>query len=237
MRKIAVLSGKGGVGKSSVCALVSMALSEHSKVVLLDFDICGPSAAAILNATGKVYKRARGLSPIPATENLSLVSMSSLMGQSDSVIWRGPKKVAVLSMFFESIEGYDYVVVDTPPGLAEEHWFLCDRGFDAIIVTTPQNAALSDSRSSIEFCHRNGIPILGLFENMAGLACEGCSRITNVFGAKGGEKLANSYSIRCLGRLPIEQAFLEAVASGDLLQRGSSLKSYTIVLDGIRSVV
>ena len=238
MKIIAIMSGKGGVGKSSICTLVSMVLSENAKVMLLDFDICGPSINTALNVSGAVYKGSTGLVPVSAAENLDVLSMASLIRQGDSVIWRGPKKVATLDLFFESIGGkYDYVVIDTPPGLAEEHWFLCEKGVKSIIVSTPQNIALSNTISSVDFCVQNGIEILGVFENMSGLKCEKCSSVTNVFGTKGVEHLAKTHGIRHLGTLPMDLGLIRAVKEGSIVQEKENLISYQIIKEGIKDIV
>lgn len=236
MKIVAVMSGKGGVGKSTVCALAALALSENAKVILLDFDLCGPSISAILNAHGKVFKSEVGLVPIAVTKSLHVLSMSNLIRESESVIWRGPKKTSALNMFFESVGEYDYVVIDTPPGLAEEHWFLCDKDVRSIIVSTPQNVALSDTAHTINFCHGKGIEIVGLFENMAGLTCEKCACVTNVFGAKGGEQLAKEHGVRYLGTLPIDRSLIAAMTRGDVVDVKHSLPSYKIVRDIIKDI-
>ncbi|KAL0265570.1 UNVERIFIED_CONTAM: hypothetical protein PYX00_011282 [Menopon gallinae] len=223
------MSGKGGVGKSVVSAMAAMALSEKGRVILLDFDICGPSICTTLGTTMKVYKGTAGLIPASIADNLDALSMSSLIRDVDAVIWRGPKKISVLDMFFESAHDYDHVIVDTPPGLSEEHWFLRDREVKSIIVSTPQNIALSDAVVSIDFCQKNGIEILGIVENMAGLACEMCACTTNVFGSKGVERLAAQYGIRHLCSLPVDRDLIRAIDEGKLLERRGQLASYRIV--------
>jgi len=166
MLKIAVMSGKGGVGKSSISILLSTILSEDRRTLLLDFDLCGPSIVSGLNIKGEVYKAEKGLVPIRITENLHALSMASLVRETDSVIWRGPKKISTLSMFYDSIDGFDCVVIDTPPGLSEEHRFLAEKGICTLIVTTPQNISLSDASKAVTFCLTNGLPIIGVVENM-----------------------------------------------------------------------
>lgn len=226
---IAIMSGKGGVGKSVVSAMVALALSEQSRVILIDFDICGPSINAMLGITSKIYSSADGLVSASVTDNLDALSMSSLIRNTDAVIWRGPKKVSVLNMFFESARKYDHVVVDTPPGLSEEHWFLKDKDAKCIIVSTPQNVALSDAVASIEFCKRNGIDILGTVENMAGLTCEMCACTTNIFGSKGVERLADQFGIRHLCSLPVDRDLIRAIDEGKLPEIRNSLSTYKVI--------
>eukprot|EP00866_Antonospora_locustae_P002313 jgi/Antlo1/2313/589 len=226
---IAIMSGKGGVGKSVVTAMVALALSEQSRVILLDFDICGPSISAMFGISAKIYSSVDGLVPASVTDRLDALSMSSLIRDTDAVIWRGPKKVSVLNMFFESAREYDYVVVDTPPGLSEEHWFLREKDVKSIIVSTPQNIALSDTMASIEFCRSNGIDILGTIENMAGLTCEMCACTTNIFGSKGVERLASQCEIRHLCSLPLDRDLIKAIDEGKFLERINSLSTYKII--------
>lgn len=226
---IAIMSGKGGVGKSVVSSMVALALSEQSRVILLDFDICGPSISTMLGTAAKIYSGTNGLIPASVTDSLDALSMSSLIRDTDAVIWRGPKKVSVLNMFFESAREYDHVVVDTPPGLSEEHWFLRDKKAKSIIVSTPQNVALSDAVASIEFCKRNGIDILGTVENMAGLTCEMCACTTNIFGSRGVERLASQCGIRHLCSLPVDRDLIRAIDEGKLPERRNSLFTYKMI--------
>jgi ATP-binding protein involved in chromosome partitioning len=229
MKKIAVMSGKGGVGKSSVSILLATTLSEESKCLILDFDICGPSCVTSLNGQGDVKKAVKGLCPIKITENLFVLSMGSMIKQEDAVIWRGPKKISLLNLFWESIEGFDCVIIDTPPGISEEHEFLADKDVEVIIVTTSQNVALSDTVKAIDFCKNNCIRILGVIENMSGYECECCKKITNIFASKGGEQLSEVYDLNFLCSFPIEPEFGKFLDTGEFITKYKNLKAYEIL--------
>lgn len=226
MIKIAVMSGKGGVGKSSISILVSAIMSERWRTLLLDFDLCGPSVVSGLNVRGEVYKAEKGLVPVRVTENLYALSMASLMRETDSVIWRGPKKISTLSMFYDSIDGFDCVIIDTPPGLSEEHRFLVEKGICALVVTTPQNISLSDASKIINFCLVNGLPVMGVVENMSGYRCECCKSITNLFGSGGGKMLADARGVPFICKLEVDPLFGELVDSGDFIRHYKSLEVY-----------
>ncbi|ADM12003.1 MRP-like ATP binding protein [Encephalitozoon intestinalis ATCC 50506] len=226
MVMVAVMSGKGGVGKSSISIMLSTAMSERGKTLLLDFDLCGPSVASGLGIKEKIYKGEKGLIPAKASENLYILSMALLMKESDSVIWRGPKKMSVLSMFYESADGFDNVVIDMPPGISEEHGFLVGKDISVLIATTPQNISLGDSSRAIDFCISNGIQILGLVENMSGYCCESCGNPTNIFGARGGERLAMEMGVRFICELKIDPLLCEALDEGKFLEKCGSIESY-----------
>lgn len=180
-RKILVLSGKGGVGKSTFSAQLSFALAEADRQVgLLDIDICGPSIPKMLGLEGNdIHKSNLGWSPVYVESNSNLGVMSigfMLPHPDDAVIWRGPRKNGLIKQFVKDVYWgeIDYLVVDAPPGTSDEHisivQFLQATGIDgAIIVTTPQQVALIDVRKEISFCRKVGIKILGVVENMSGL--------------------------------------------------------------------
>lgn len=226
MVQIAVMSGKGGVGKSSVSTMLGMMMSERGRTLVLDFDLCGPSMARGLGVEGKVYKGERGLVPARVTESLYVLSMALLMNDGDSVIWRGPKKISVLSMFYESTDGFENVVIDMPPGISEEHGFLIGKDVEVLVVTTPQNVSLGDSSRAIDFCMSNGIPIVGLVENMSGYSCECCGDVSNIFGAKGGERLAKELEIPFVCRLGIDPLLCEALDEGAFVKTCGSMETY-----------
>lgn len=229
MKKIAVMSGKGGVGKSSVSVLLSLLLSKRNKVLLLDFDLCGPSCVKSLNATGSIIKAEKGLKPIKINDNLDLISMGSMISETDSVVWRGPKKLSMLNMFYESIDGYDYVVIDTPPGVSEEHGFLIDKDIQSIIVTTSQNIALSDSVKAVEFCKENNIKVIGVIENMSGYECECCGEKNYLFASKGGQLLAEEYDLPFLCSLDIDSNLSKLMDNGRLKEEFDTLKNSKIL--------
>ncbi|KAM0671249.1 MRP-like protein [Ordospora colligata] len=237
MVKIAVMSGKGGVGKSSVSIMLSVALSEMGKTLLLDFDLCGPSVVCGLGVRGIVRKASKGFVPVQVTDNLYVLSMGLMMNDTDTVIWRGPKKMHMLSMLYDSIDEFENVVIDMPPGLSEEHGFLRSKDIWALIVTTPQEVSLHDCSRAIDFCMQNDICILGLVENMSGYRCECCGAITNIFGSKGGQRLAESIGIPFLCTLEIDPILCKALDDGVFANTNRSLGSYVKFRDTITKVI
>ncbi|EEQ82546.1 hypothetical protein NCER_100723 [Vairimorpha ceranae BRL01] len=228
-QKIAVMSGKGGVGKSSISILLSTILSEKHKCLLLDFDLCGPSCFSSLNGKGEVKKAKKGLTPIQITNNLYVLSMGSMIKPDDAVIWRGPKKLSLLNLFYDSIDDFDFVIIDTPPGVSEEHGFLIDKNIYSLIVTTSQNVALSDTVKAIDFCKINNIKILGIIENLSGYKCNCCGHITNIFASKGGQQLSQHYLINFIEKLPIEPLFGELLDTKEFILKYQELKTYKIL--------
>lgn len=177
--KILVLSGKGGVGKSTFSAQLSFALAaKNYEVGLLDIDICGPSIPKMLGLEGQdIHQSNLGWSPIYLESNLGVMSIGFMLpNPDDAVIWRGPRKNGLIKQFLKDVDwgDVDYLVVDAPPGTSDEHisivQYLQDTGIDgAIIVTTPQQVSMIDVRKEISFCKKVGIPILGVVENMSSL--------------------------------------------------------------------
>ncbi|KAL3136006.1 cytosolic Fe-S cluster assembly factor nbp35 [Trebouxia sp. C0010 RCD-2024] len=178
--KILVLSGKGGVGKSTFSAQLAFALAAKSREVgLLDIDICGPSMPKMLGLEGEeIHQSNAGWSPVYVEDNLGVMSIGfMLQNPDDAVIWRGPRKNALIKQFLKDVDwgNIDYLVVDAPPGTSDEHisiaQFLKASNVDgAIIVTTPQEVSIIDVRKEINFCKKVGIPVLGVVENMSGLS-------------------------------------------------------------------
>lgn len=217
--KILVLSGKGGVGKSTFTAMMGWGLANDENVELgmLDLDFCGPSLAHIVGGDGeKVHASASGWSPIYVDDNVGLMSISFLLPATDEpVIWRGDKKNGLIKQFLKGVDwgenGLDYLLVDTPPGTSDEHislsQYLKPSGLDgAVIVTTPQEVALLDVRKEIDFCKKAGIPIIGLVENMAGFVCPSCGGKSDIFipTTGGGRGLADELGIYFLGSVPLD---------------------------------
>ncbi|KAK3144434.1 hypothetical protein QOZ80_4AG0312980 [Eleusine coracana subsp. coracana] len=177
--KILVLSGKGGVGKSTFSAQLSFALAEMDyQVGLLDIDICGPSIPKMLGLEGQgIHQSNLGWQPVYVESNLGVMSIGFMLpNQDDAVIWRGPRKNGLIKQFLKDVDwgDIDYLVVDAPPGTSDEHisivQYLQIAGIDgAIIVTTPQQVSLIDVRKEINFCKKVGVPVLGVVENMSGL--------------------------------------------------------------------
>ncbi|XP_055856232.1 cytosolic Fe-S cluster assembly factor NUBP2 homolog [Episyrphus balteatus] len=213
---ILVLSGKGGVGKSTVSTQLALALKEHGlKVGLLDIDLCGPSVPYLLGLEGKeIYQCDEGWVPIYSSEDKMLAVMSIgflLKNRNDAVIWRGPKKTMMIKQFLTDVkwDDLDYLIIDTPPGTSDEHITVMECMKDvkcdgAIIVTTPQQVALDDVRKEITFCKKTNINILGIVENMSGFICPHCTTCTNIFSSNGGVELAKFANVPHLGTLPID---------------------------------
>lgn len=177
--KVLVLSGKGGVGKSTFSAQLAFSLaSKGFQVGLLDVDICGPSIPRMLGLVGQeVHQSASGWSPVYVDDNLAVMSIGFMLPSSDdAVIWRGPKKNALIKQFLTDVvwNELDYLIVDTPPGTSDEHisivQYLKSTNVDgAVVVTTPQEVSMADVRKELNFCKKTGIKVLGVVENMANI--------------------------------------------------------------------
>ena len=177
-RVVLVLSGKGGVGKSTMAQAMARELSETSKVGLLDIDICGPSVPTMTKKEGAdVHRSNGGWQPVYVTENLSVMSIGFLLpNKDDSVVWRGPRKNGLIKQFLCDTEWgeLDYLIVDAPPGTSDEHLSIVQylkggaKIDGALIVTTPQEVAMADVRKEVNFCEKTGVKVLGVVENMSG---------------------------------------------------------------------
>jgi len=220
--QILVLSGKGGVGKSTVAVnlAVSLALS-GKRVGLLDIDIHGPSIPKILNLEERaVQATGETILPVEMTENLKVMSIGFLLrGSDDAVIWRGPMKYQMIKQFLKDVDwgSLDFLVVDSPPGTGDEPLSivqLLENADGAIVVTTPQEVALSDVRKCITFCHNLKLPVLGVIENMSGFVCPKCGQRTDVFKSGGGEIMAKQMGVPFLGRIPIDPQIVQSCDSG-----------------------
>ncbi len=221
--KILVLSGKGGVGKSTVAANLAVALSLAGKSVgLLDIDIHGPSIPKILNLEDKkLMTFGDAIMPVPVSANLVVMSIGFMLQDRDNpVIWRGPMKYQMIKQFLKDVEWgqLDYLIIDSPPGTGDEPLSvvqLLDKPDGAVVVTTPQQVALSDVRKGISFCRSLNLPVIGVIENMSGFVCPKCGEITNIFKSGGGENMAIEMNIPFLGRIPIDPQIVHACDSGE----------------------
>lgn len=220
-RKLLVLSGKGGVGKSTVAVNLAAALARAGKSVgLLDVDLHGPSVPRILGLEGQRLEPgvSGGIVPIQVKENLVAVSVGLLLGSpADAVIWRGPMKYNVIRQFLATVSWgpLDYLVIDLPPGTGDEPLAVAQLVGDdaaAVIVTTPQEVAIADVRRSISFCEKLDVPVVGIIENMSGLICPRCGERIDLFGSGGGKRLANEMAVPFLGGIPLDPRI---VLSGD----------------------
>ena len=217
--KFIVLSGKGGVGKTSVSVNLAIALAAKGyNVGIMDVDLHGPDVPRMLGLKGMLdLNENRKLSPMAYSENLKAVSIESLSARKDdAIIWRGPLKNAAIQQFISEVEWgeLDYLIIDSPPGTGDEPLTVAQTIDDAkaIIVTTPQEVSLADVRKSISFCNVVNMEIFGLIENMSGFSCPHCSEKIDLFGSGGGEKTARTAGIKFLGRIPFD---LDVVACGD----------------------
>ncbi|CAH0729452.1 unnamed protein product, partial [Brenthis ino] len=216
--KILILSGKGGVGKSTVTSLLGHGLAKLNSdmnIGILDADICGPSQPRVLGVRGEqVHKSGSGWSPVYVTDNLSLMSIGFLLGSpDDAVIWRGPKKNGMIKQFLSEVDwgDLDYLLIDTPPGTSDEHLsvvqYLAGAGLTgAVVVTTPQEVALLDVRKEIQFCRKVGVPVLGVVENMSLFICPNCKSRSEIFPActGGARELCAAQVLPLLGALPLD---------------------------------
>jgi ATP-binding protein involved in chromosome partitioning len=219
-----VLSGKGGVGKSTVAVNLAAALAASDKQVgLLDIDIHGPSVPMLLKLEGAAVPgaNARGLVPVRYNDNLKVMSIEFVVRDQakEAVIWRGPMKHRMIHQFIAEVDwgNLDFLIVDAPPGTGDEPLSICQMApprSQAIIVTTPQQVALKDVKKSIRFCHNLEMPIFGIIENMSSFVCHECGTVHAIFKTGGGEKLARETGFRFLGRIPIDPRLVSASDEG-----------------------
>jgi len=243
-----VLSGKGGVGKSSVTSQLALTLSlQGHNVGVLDIDLTGPSIPRFFGIeTSKVKQAPGGWIPVPVHEaqkvgngeangtagdkkdvgSLHCMSLGFLLAnRGDAVVWRGPKKTAMVRQFLSDVHWgpLDYLLIDTPPGTSDEHISLVETLLKnatpeqlagAVIVTTPQAISISDVKKEINFCRKTGVSVLGVIENMAGFVCPNCSECTNVFSKGGGEVMAKEFEVPFLGSVPIDPMFIRLIEEG-----------------------
>lgn len=219
--KLLVMSGKGGVGKSSVSVNLAIALASRGcRVGIMDVDIHGPDIPRMMGMTGQMLtSNGRQLVPVRYSDKLSIVSIEGLMqGKDDAVIWRGPMKHAAIKQFIGDVDwgSLDYLIIDSPPGTGDEPLSVAQTISDAkaIIVTTPQEIALADVRKSIDFCHQLKLQIIGIIENMSGLTCPNCGEKISLFGSGGGEKTALISGIPFLGKIPFDPNMVLCSDSG-----------------------
>jgi ATP-binding protein involved in chromosome partitioning len=217
---LVVLSGKGGVGKSTAAVNLALSLAlQGLKTGILDVDIHGPSVPKLLGIAGKRMEAAKeGLLPLESYANISVVSMGLLLDNEENpVIWRGPMKANVIREFIQHVDWgkLDYLVVDCPPGTGDEPLSivqLLGKKSRAVILTTPQEVSTIDVEKCVTFCIQLKLPIAGIVENMSGFICPHCGKETAIFSRGGGERLAHKYGVPFLGKIPLDPAIVE---SGD----------------------
>ncbi|KAJ7492407.1 cytosolic Fe-S cluster assembling factor CFD1 [Mycena latifolia] len=228
---IIVLSGKGGVGKSSVSTQLALNLYQSSstaRVGILDVDLTGPSIPRMLGLDGHgVHQSSDGWVPVyadGAEARLACMSVGFLLKKKgDSVVWRGPKKNGMIRQFLSDVRwgDLDYLVIDTPPGTSDEHLSLLEHmapvhsRLSSVIVTTPQAVALMDAMKCLSFTRAVNLPVLGLIENMSGYVCPCCGEISNVFSTGGGEEMARREGLTFLGSLPVDTDLVSLLDASD----------------------
>ncbi len=219
--KVVVLSGKGGVGKSTVAAALAWRLAaKGSKVGLMDTDMHGPSIPVIfgLNDDKPEFDGDR-IIPVEIGDLKIISTAFFLSSRTDSVIWRGPMKTGIIKQFLQNVEwgDLDYLIIDSPPGTGDEPLSVCQMIPDAdgaLIVTTPQNLSTADVHRSIDFCRKLKFPIIGIVENMSGFVCPHCGNETDIFKSGGGRMMAKAEGIPFLGTLPVNMSIMESCDAG-----------------------
>jgi len=223
--KILVMSGKGGVGKTSTSVNLSVALAQKGyQVGLMDVDLHGPDVPRMLGLDQMPDLSDNGkLGPVKYSENLSVISIESLTpGKDDAIIWRGPVKYSAIQQFIGDVDwgDLDFLVIDAPPGTGDEPLTVAQTITDAkaVIVTTPQEISLADVRKSINFCKTVNMDIFGIVENMSGFSCPHCGEVIDPFGTGGGEKTAADAGLNFLGRVPFDPSVVACGDSGVAVQ-------------------
>eukprot|EP00128_Syssomonas_multiformis_P001349 Colp12_sorted_trinity150504_noHs@18531 len=249
--KILVLSGKGGVGKSTFTSQLAFTLAqdEATQVGVLDVDICGPSIPKVMGLEGEqVHQSGSGWSPVFVSDNVAVMSVGFLLGNPDeAVIWRGPKKNGLIKQFLRDVDWGDteILVVDTPPGTSDEHLSLvqylqANNITGAVLVTTPQDVALIDVRKEISFCRKVGVKILGVVENMAAFVCPNCKKESEIFPptSGGAAALCAELTLPFLGRIPLDPRIARCCDEGKSFveehPESPAATAYKSVVEGIR---
>jgi len=239
--KLLVMSGKGGVGKSTIAAYLAVGLAKKgSQVGLMDVDLHGPSIPRLLGLTGQILSAGESNKAIPLKylPNMEVMSIETLLGDKDTAtIWRGPLKIGVIKQFINDIawSNSDYLIIDCPPGTGDEPLTIAQVIPDtkAIIVTTPQEISLADVRKSINFCHQVNMEILGLIENMSGLKCPHCGKTIDLFKTDGGAVTAKKAGLKLLGSLPLEPDIVNEGDSGSMAWMDKKDMPYTKMFNEI----
>jgi Mrp family chromosome partitioning ATPase len=222
--KVIVMSGKGGVGKSTVASNLAMSLAQQGfQVGLLDVDLHGPNLIKMFGQeAAKIQADDEGMYPIEINDKLKILSVAALLADQDvPIIWRGPMKHAVIQQFLSEVHwgSLDFLVMDLPPGTGDEPLSLVNilgQADGAIIVTTPQEVALLDSRKSVSFCRAMDLPVLGIVENMSGFTCPHCQGQVDIFKTGGGELAAKELGIPFLGRIPLDPGIVTKADRGQV---------------------
>jgi len=241
--KILVMSGKGGVGKSTVAVNLALGLANSGyKVGLMDVDLHGPDICRMLNLSDMLQPRTNKEDLVPTlnyNDKLKVVSLEYMMKDRDeAIIWRGPLKIQAIRQFVADMDWgeLDYLVVDAPPGTGDEPLSVAQtiKGVQALVVTTPQAVALADVRKSINFCKTVKMPVLGVVENMSGFICPHCEEKVDIFSSGGGEQIARDFDLPFLGKVPMDP---RVVVAGDTGKPYLSSDTDTPATKAFRSVV
>jgi len=242
--KIIVMSGKGGVGKTSTSVNLSIALANKGyKVGIMDVDLHGPDVPRMLGLKGMLnLSKNQKLEPMQSIENLKAVSIESLTNsKDDAIIWRGPIKYSAIKQFIGDVEwgDLDFLIIDSPPGTGDEPLTIAQTITDAkaIIVTTPQEVSLADVRKSINFCKTVKMDIYGMVENMSGFECPHCNQNVDIFGSGGGERTAAAAGIRFLGKVPFDQKVVSCGDTGTSIQAAYADSPVSKAISGIADKV
>jgi ATP-binding protein involved in chromosome partitioning len=246
--KILVMSGKGGVGKTSTSVNLAIALAKKGfRVGLIDVDLHGPDVPRMLGLEGMPeINQNKKLNPMRYSDNLKAISIESFTpNKDDAIIWRGPLKFSAIRQFIGDVDWgeLDFLVIDSPPGTGDEPLTVAQTIKDAraIIVTTPQEVALADVRKSINFCKAVDMKIFGLIENMSGFACPHCGEMITLFGSGGGKKTAEQMGITFLGSIPFDPKMVVCGDSGACYQEvhGESAvtRAFAVVAERLAGLV
>ena len=246
-KKIMVFSGKGGVGKSTIAVNLAyaIAMEKGKDVGVMDVDIHGPNVPKLLGVENeRMISMGGKIQPVKVLDNLKVVSIGFLLENQDTaVIWRGPLKIKIIRQFADEIEWGkpDYMIIDLPPGTGDEPLSIAQelQPVDgAIVVTTPQDLSLLDSRKAVDFARKLEVPVLGIVENMSGLRCPHCGKMIEIFKVGGGERAAKELGVPFLGRVPMDPRVVELSDEGEPVIRvlkGSEV--YNAMMDIARKVV
>lgn len=244
-----VMSGKGGVGKTTVAVNLAYALSLSGKSVgILDIDLHGPNIAKMLGVEDRtIFSCEFGIEPVLVSANLKAVSIAlSGYNPDQPIIWRGPAKAAVIRQFLSDVNwgDLDYLVIDSPPGTGDEPLSACQlipNVSGIIIVTTPQDVAILDARKSVLFAQEIKIPVVGMIENMSGFICPHCHIETDIFKKGGGEKAAEGLRVPFLGRVPFQPEFVEFGDKGtpfvSFQEKSKAAEAFMGIVDKIKEFV
>ena len=239
---IAVASGKGGVGKTTVSVNLAAGLADRgASVGLFDADVYGPNAPLMVGETGTPAVTEEERLVPPEAHGVKVMSMAYLVGEDDPVIWRGPMVHKVITQLWEDVEWgeLDYLVIDLPPGTGDTQLTLLQTIplTGAVIVTTPQSVALHDATKGLEMFARHETNVLGIVENMAGFTCPDCGSVHDIFDTGGGQRLAESHQLPFLGSVPIDPSIRTEGMPAVLVDDNEAASSFRDIVSGVADSV